>query len=371
MRIALVVHDLHEHGGHSLYTRILADELSVNNDVTVFANICERPADARWDFQPVHAVRLNSLSCVKTFPIGMLAQSRALDHFEIRHMQGYCGGAPNVVTAHRCMASYVRSLSSLSFRHRASLRVMLAAESRFYRNYDGAIIAISNRIANELREFYGVRGPVKIVPHGVDSRRFQNANRERYRAKTRAQLGISEGETVALYVGDLTKAHLHLKQLSQAAPEVRLVIVSASRSYHWTSPNVQILPLTRTIEHFYAAADAFAFPSVNDPFGMVVLEAMASGLPVFCSDQAGAAELIESGKDGFVFPLDGWVEATAEGLRDCHNLTALALQAETTAQKYSWSDVVRDVEQVYREVIAGEPATAGGAISSRAYRYQQ
>jgi glycosyltransferase involved in cell wall biosynthesis len=66
----------------------------------------------------------------------------------------------------------------------------------------------------------------------------------------------------------------------------------------------------RQIERYYAAADAFVFPSVNDSFGLVVLESMASGLPVFSSDQAGAAELIDSGRDGFVLPLKEWVEAT-------------------------------------------------------------
>ena len=44
MNIALVVHDLHERGGHSLYTRVLADELARRHEVAVFANRCERPA---------------------------------------------------------------------------------------------------------------------------------------------------------------------------------------------------------------------------------------------------------------------------------------------------------------------------------------
>lgn len=352
LKIALAVHDLHEHGGHSLYTKILADELSRRHDVSVFANYCERPAEAGWDFRPVRAWRINSLACVKTFPLGMLAQAKTLGRFDIRHMQGYCGGRPNVVTAHRCMASYLQSLTELSLRHRVSLRVMLDAESRFYRNYEGTVIAISRQVANELQELYCLRGRVEIIPHGVDSQRFKSANREKYRAAMRRQMGLNEDQLVALYVGDLTKAHVHLKELSRAAPDVQLVIVSPSKSYHWSAPNVRIFPLTKQIERYYAAADAFVFPSVNDPFGMVLLEAMASGLTVFSSDRAGAAELIDSGRDGFVTPLAEWVETTADCLQNRALLQEVGHAAEESARLHDWPSVIAAVEKLYLEVAA-------------------
>lgn len=350
MRVALVVHDLHEHGGHSLYTRRLADHLSRRHEVAVFANYCERPTDARWSFQRVRAWRINSLSCVQTFPLGMRSHLAALEKFQIRHAQGFCGGQPNVVTAHRCMAAYVRSLNSISLRHRVSLRMMLQAESRFYRNYDGAVIAVSRQIAGELQEFYGVRGLIRIMPHGVDAKRFQSANRSLYRDQLRSELGIEPDATVAFYAGDLTKAHTHLRELSRAAPDIQILIATASSSYHWSAPNVRILPLTTVIERYYAAADAFVFPTVNDPFGMVVLEAMASGLPVFSSDKAGAAELITHGRDGFVMPLDEWVEGCAARLRDRALLQAVGCVAGQTARQHDWPSVVAAVEQLYAEV---------------------
>jgi UDP-glucose:(heptosyl)LPS alpha-1,3-glucosyltransferase len=371
MNIALIVHDLHEHGGHSLYTRILADELSQRHEVTVFANRCERPEDARWSFEPVRALRVNSLSTVQTFPIGIRSLHSKLAEFDIRHMQGYCGGEPNVVTAHICLAGYLNSLRNVSRQSEMSLRLMAAAEARFYRRYEGHVIAISRKIARELREFYQVRGPISVIPHGVDPSRFSSENRERYRALGRSEIGIGEDATLALYVGDLTKSHTHLKAVAAAAPEVEFVIVTASPQYHWSSPNVHILPATSDLARYYSAADAFIFPTTYDAFGMVVLEAMASGLAVFSSDRAGAAELICSGKDGFVFPLDDWVEATTAGLRDHDSLRAIGAEAEKTARRHDWSTVVRDVEQVYAEVAAAEPTVEVNKVSSSAYRYQQ
>jgi len=250
------------------------------------------------------------------------------------------------------MAAYVRALKSLSLRHWLSVRVMLQAEARFYRNYEGVIIAVSQQIANELREFYKVRGRIAVIPHGVNIARFHRGNRDLCRVPMRQQLGLKDNEVVALYVGDLTKAHVHLKELSKAAPHIQFVIVSPSKAYHWEASNVRIYPFTQRIERYYAAADAFVFPSVNDPFGLVVLEAMASSLPVFTSDQAGAAELIENGRDGFVLPLDDFVEATAVRLRDLDTLKRTGVVAEKTASRHAWGPVAAAVENLYREIVA-------------------
>jgi glycosyltransferase involved in cell wall biosynthesis len=82
---------------------------------------------------------------------------------------------------------------------------------------------------------------------------------------------------------------------------------------------------------------------------MVLLEAMASGLPVFSSDRAGAAELIDSGKDGFVTPLVEWVEATASQLHNPELLERVGVAAEQTARQHDWCRVVTAVERLYRE----------------------
>lgn len=356
MKIALVVHDLHENGGHSLYTRVLADALAERHAVTVFANRCERPADARWHSESVAAWRINALATVQTFPLGLRRWRDALAQFDICHSQGYCGGEPNVVTAHICLASYLNSLRDISASNRASLQLMMAAEARFYQRYDGYVIAISELVANDLRKHYQVRGPITVVPHGVNASRFNRGNRTRFRQQVRAELGLGETQTVALYIGDLTKAHTHLKELAVITPEVQFVIVTRSQSYHWTASNVRILPPTSEPERYYAAADAFVFPTTYDAFGMVALEAMASGLAVFCSDRAGAAELIHAGYDGAVLSLNDWVEATRAGLLDRSFLESLGVEAERKARLHTWQDVVDAVEQIYFDVADGRQA---------------
>lgn len=352
MKIALVVHDLHAHGGHSLYTKILADELSRRHEVAVFANRCERGVTALWESRHVRAWRASALACVQTFPLGLRRHAGALAAYEIRHMQGYCGGRPNVVTAHICVAAYLSSLRDVSLRHRLSLQLMAAREAGFYRGYEGRVIAISQKVADELREFYQVQGAISVIPHGVDAARFQTVNREQQRAAVRGSIGVAEDDTLALYVGDLTKAHAFLKELARASPGVQFAIVTYSQAYRWTGQNIHFLPPTSELERYYAAADAFVFPTTYDAFGMVVLEAMASGLAVFSSDCAGAAELIDSGRDGFVTPLDDWVETTSDRLQDGALLRKVGRAAEQSARAHDWPSAIAAVEKLYFEVAA-------------------
>jgi UDP-glucose:(heptosyl)LPS alpha-1,3-glucosyltransferase len=350
LSIALVVHDLHERGGQSLYTKILADELSRRHRVEVFANVCERSMDTRWQTHHVRAWRVGAQATVQTFPIGLRAHEAGLSEFQIQHAQGYCGGQPNIVTAHICVAAYLDSLRAVALRHRLSLQLMAAAESRFYRNYDGPIIAVSRKVAGELREFYKARGPISVIPHGVDGTRFESLDRDEQRARMREKLSLGEDELMVLYAGDLTKSHAYLKELAEAAPSVRFVIVTSSRGYHWKARNVRILPPTSHLERYYVAADAFVFPTTYDAFGMVLLEAMASGLAVFSSDRAGAAELVNDGVDGFITPLDQWVEATSVRLKDRARLLEIGSAAQRTARQHDWSTVVKAVERLYFQI---------------------
>jgi len=351
MKIALAVHDLHERGGHSRYTRILADQLARHHEVTVFANHCERPPSAPWSFVPVRAWRRNALATVLTFPISLRTLTSRLAHFDVCHMQGYCGGNPNVVTAHICLAAYLNCLRDISWQSRISLHSMAAAEARFYRAFQGQVIAVSQKVARELKQFYQVRGSITVIPHGVDSSRFNSNRTDSSRAQVRSELGIAEGSLLALYVGDLTKSHTHLKAVATASPEVEFVIVTASSQYRWSARNVHIHPPTSQLERYFRAADAFVFPTTYDAFGMVVLEAMAAGLPVFCSDRAGVQELISSGKDGFVFRLDDWVEETRAAFSDPDLLLTVGREARVTAGRHSWETVVSEVERVYFEVV--------------------
>ena len=100
------------------------------------------------------------------------------------------------------------------------------------------------------------------------------------------------------------------------------------------------VPATANIEPYYAAADAFLFPTFYDAFGLVAAEAMAAGLPVITSRAAGAAELIEHGEDGWL-TADPWdPDQIADGLRalatDIGLRERMGTAARSKIEAYTW-----------------------------------
>jgi phosphatidylinositol alpha 1,6-mannosyltransferase len=102
----------------------------------------------------------------------------------------------------------------------------------------------------------------------------------------------------------------------------------------------------------YAAADVFVFPAVRETFGQVILEAMASGLPVIAADQGGSAALVRHGETGFLVPAH---DKTAFHERTCQLLADSALRARMSAaarayaERQSWSAVMHTLESYYAE----------------------
>ncbi len=114
------------------------------------------------------------------------------------------------------------------------------------------------------------------------------------------------------------------------------------------------------LPRLYASADAFVFSSVTETLGLVILEAMASGLPVIAAPAGGVADHLRDDLNGLAYPA-GDVEAMARAM------IALALQrdraatlgagARSTAEALDWSHELNRLDDSYREVIARHGAS--------------
>jgi glycosyltransferase involved in cell wall biosynthesis len=69
------------------------------------------------------------------------------------------------------------------------------------------------------------------------------------------------------------------------------------------SPTIEVVGYMENIESFYDQCDVFCLPSIDDGFGMVVLEALSCGLPVITTTNVGATEFVREGKNGFCVPI--------------------------------------------------------------------
>ena len=137
----------------------------------------------------------------------------------------------------------------------------------------------------------------------------------RHRSET-WRLRLSGGcpeSPLLLYVGRLAteKRVEWLRPVLDALPEARLAVVGDGpqrptlEELFADTPTVFTGYLRgRDLAHAYASADLFVFPSANETFGNVILEAMASGLPVVAPRSGGLVEHVINGENGFLFEPD-------------------------------------------------------------------
>ncbi len=366
MRIAYLVHDYHRTGGHSRYVAELATRFAKEHEVHVYANRIEGDRASGIQFHRVPAWRANALTTVLSFAVPATLQVGP--GFDIIHSQGFCGFRGNVFTAHICNRAWDAALRKLDGGVTVRERVFNAVAStleysvyRFLRH--GAVVAISARVARDLVEFYHCPAPIEVVHHGVDLDVFSPRNRKNWRADMRAQYGLLENETVFLYVGDMRKGASLCIQALSLVDQGKLVLVSRSPAGPYQrlagelglSGRVLFAGPTDRVERFYAAADALVLPTPYDAFAMVVSEAMACGLPVIVSREAGASELIQHGTNGLVLEdvttvpeLAGHMRSLA---RDPDWAAALGRAARTSVEPMSWDAIAKTTMRVYEQVL--------------------
>jgi glycosyltransferase involved in cell wall biosynthesis len=152
---------------------------------------------------------------------------------------------------------------------------------------------------------------VHVWGRGVDTARFNPCHR-----KTAWRIRLSDGnpdKPLLLYVGRLAveKRVDWLRPLLDILPNVRLAIVgdgplraSLARRFAGTPTVFTGYLRGEDLSSAYASADLFVFPSASETFGNVVLEAMASGLPVIAPRYGGPVDHVSHGVNGFLFNPD-------------------------------------------------------------------
>lgn len=258
-------------------------------------------------------------------------------------------------------------------------QLIMALERVIYRRRAVSLNSVSRLVACQLNKYFQ-RADVTVIPNGVDTVQFSSQSRTELRASVRARFQLSPSDFALLLIGnDWKKKGLDcLLETMAACGELRLkllVVGSDQRSEYEAAvgrfglaERVFFLELSSDVIQFYAAADAYVGPSLEDAYGLPVLEAMACGLPVIASSRAGVSEIIAHRKNGMILhnPQDS-VEL-AKLLRELSSnpgmCQTIGREAALTAGQQTWDRNAADLWEFLNQAAikkshAGVHATNG------------
>ena len=233
-------------------------------------------------------------------------------------------------------------------------RFIMALERRIYTDPKVRLAAVSKLVATQLEKHFGRTDSV-VISNAVDTARFTSKARLARRSVSRQYLKLKNDDFVVLLIGnDWKKKGLDqlLRALAVIADiPIRLLVVGkddpglyrpALRQLR-LEDRVRFLPPSADVLLFYAAADAYVAPSLEDAFGLPIMEAMACGLPVIANVQAGASENILDGTTGYLLRDPMNYTELAELIRRLVNDRSAAGKVGAAAAQYmqasfSWDD---------------------------------
>jgi glycosyltransferase involved in cell wall biosynthesis len=298
----------------------------------------------------------------------------------------------DVISVHIVFAEYVRQARQelratrnpirswpRLLHQRIYYRLIIALENYIYTDQDTALVLYAKKTAKDLQRFYGRQDRLPILYLGLDHEVFNPGRCAALRDTARQQLGLARDRFTLLLVGnDLRKKGISV--LLEAMAQLRefpldLLLVGREDSAPFRrmvqgralEDHVHFLPPRKDVEFYYAAADAYTGPSLEDTFALPPAEAMACGLPVIVSAENGTVEIITDELDGMILKDATDAKSLAAMIRrlfeDAEFRTRLGRKASETARQYSWERNGKDLAQVFEGVLRQKANPSGKALA--------
>jgi phosphatidylinositol alpha-mannosyltransferase len=234
--------------------------------------------------------------------------------------------------------------------------------ARVFGRLDGRIV-VSPVVREYIARYFP--GDYRVIPNGIDAERFASPDIKPIER-------FNDGRPNILFVGrmEVRKGFPHLMRayplIKEAIPDARLLVVGAygddekaqfvryARAHRLRGIHFIGWVSREELPRYYRTANVFCAPSTGfESFGIVLLEAMAAGLPIVASDIAGYRDVLTDGVEGrLVKPSDqsGMVEAITELLKNPSLRARMAARGRSTAARYGWGKIAERVLDYYVEL---------------------
>ena len=219
---------------------------------------------------------------------------------------------------------------------------------------------------------------IQVIHPGITVKRYLEPDQSKCRREIRERHSLLPDDVVALFVGmnfDLKGLDRIMQSISRFTgrgnkhPALKLLVVGNGdfKKYQKLAGDLGIAKRVvfagerQAVEKYFLASDFFVLMSYMDSFGIVVLEAMASGLPVVISDTVGARDVVEPGKTGYVIGAETYDRAMQAALYTMMQpglRREMGSKAKRVAVEYDWQQIAERVAGLYRQrLLRGRPTS--------------
>lgn len=245
-------------------------------------------------------------------------------------------------------------------------RIVLRMENELFRGRRyRRLIALSPRVRDDLVRFYDVDpNEVDLLPNGFVPEEFHPSLQDVYRERLRRCLGIPNAAKVVLFVANEweRKGLLPLMEAVAGLKDTNVHLVVAgnlpkafveSKAFRLgNGSNVHVVGPTGRVNRWFGIADVFALPTVYEAWGMVVIEALAAGLPVLASHCAGSSVAVREGFNGHLLEDPRDVVAIQQGVRKILNGVAWsASEIGASVSEYRWHHILARYEKILKNCV--------------------
>lgn len=242
-------------------------------------------------------------------------------------------------------------------RYNYPLRYQLYQKISF--SWSNHIIAVSSYLKDSICEYYGIdEEKISVIGNAVDKNFFK---------ETDLSASIVVPDEYALFVGEITPIK-GLDFLLEALLKVDIpLVLIGKRTPYYDEIRERYFSLFESgkVLHFEVLEEAellriysnclfCVLPSRHEPFGLVVLEAMAAGKPVIVTNQVGAKEIIENGKEGFIVPygdVDRLSESMSYLIVNRDETQRIGMFAKEKALKNTWEIKAKEYCKLFKKIV--------------------
>ena len=278
-------------------------------------------------------------------------------------------GVPCVATYHTFFEEYLYHY--VPFAPRGLMRRFARSLSRRQGDQVDALVVPSRAMLNALTA-YGVKTAMRVLPTGIRPQELSGGDGKAFRL----QHGISATRPLLMHVGRVAFEKnidflLHmLVQVRTRHPDVLLVIAGegpALPHLHRLANSLLLdgnikfigyLDRATTLLDCYRAGDLFVFASRTETQGLVLLEAMALGVPVVAVAEMGTVDILEAGRGAVIAPtqIEGYADTVTRLLADPARRAAMAAEGPVYAAEWSAPLQAARLAELYATLIAQHPA---------------